>query len=234
MTQVPLRIVEGPGAAYGVLALPVRCDDALPARDADVARAEVLAELGDGDLDERAAALDRATMPSGSSAPHVALAAASGLPAIAVRSFPPSAVTIALPDAWRVVIVTPDLVWDQAAAHRALVRAPHAGAALRARVATAGLVLALERGDAELLRRADDDRIVAHALSRLIPGLHPVLAGARAAGALLAGPDGAGPGVAALCADLEVAADVGAACVTAWRAHAITSTAAVRRPGVAP
>ena len=108
---------------------------------------------------------------------------------------------------------------------------PHAGAALRARVATAGLVLALERGDGELLRSVDDDRIVAHALGRLLPGLHPVLQAARSDGALLAGPDGAGPAVAALCADLEVAADVGAACVAAWHAHAITSTAAVRRLG---
>lgn len=234
MSTAPLRIVEGLGAGHGVLALPVLCDDEMPARAADIARAEAIAELGGGNIDERVEALDRATMPSGSTAPHVALAALSGRPAIAVRSFPPRASVVALPAPWRLVLVTPDVPWDDDTAHRALVRSPHAGAALRARVAATGLVLALERGDGELLRRVDDDRIVAHALGRLLPGLHPVLLAARAAGALLAGPDGYGPAIAALCPDLEVAADVGAACVAAWHAHAIKSTAAVRRPGVSP
>lgn len=155
---------------------------------------------------------------------HRAAALSRGGAQLAVRRHPPRILGFEVPAEWQFALVhAPSLHGTPPTVRNAIPRTVHTMKHARQAALTAALAVALERGDADLLREADEDAIVLPAAGPALPGLFPTVAAARAAGACLVGIDPETHLIAALCAspsDAEASAQAMLEALTAHRAEA--------------
>ncbi|MDP8255292.1 MAG: homoserine kinase [Candidatus Alcyoniella australis] len=129
-----------------------------------------------------------------------------------------------------VALVTPQIEIPTKTAREILPRLVPLDAAVDNWSNSAALVLALLRGDCDLLAAALCDRIVEPHRAALIPGCEQVKAAALEAGALGASISGAGPTIFALALDQSTAQRAAEAMHAAFQRAGLQSQALVTRP----
>jgi homoserine kinase len=122
------------------------------------------------------------------------------------------------------VVATPGYGVETAQARAVLPREIPRGDGVTQAARLGGLLLALERGDGELLRAAMEDRIAAPARARLYPGYDDARRAALAAGAAGVAVSGAGPTLVGVCPRGREEA-VSRAVVDAYRGHGFSAEA---------
>lgn len=122
------------------------------------------------------------------------------------------------------VLVSPSYQVETARARAVLPASVERGAAVAQAAGLGGLVLGLERGDAELIRAAMTDRIAEPARAPLYPGYPEARAAALEAGAIGVAVSGAGPTVLAIVPEGASSA-VARAMAAAYRRLAIEAAA---------
>ncbi|HEY1070646.1 MAG TPA: homoserine kinase [Thermomonas sp.] len=128
-----------------------------------------------------------------------------------VLATPMRLIPVAVPPAWRAVVVHPHTVLETRQA-RAVLQGHYGLPDFVAQSAhLAQVLLGCERGDAALVRAGLSDVLVEPRRAPLIPGFHAVKRAALDGGALGASISGAGPSVFAWCEDAASAATIGAA-----------------------
>ncbi len=125
---------------------------------------------------------------------------------------------------WTFVVVTPGYAVETAAARALLPEAVWRQDAVEQAAHLGGLILGLERGDADLIRDCMTDRIAEPARSALFPGYVRAFAAAIDAGAAGVSISGAGPSVLAVVAG-GAAAPVAKAMQDAYGRSGYTATA---------
>lgn len=150
---------------------------------------------------------------------HVCAASLRGGIWFSPSQHPPRAVRLAMPRPLFAVLLAPAVSFDPRVVTNALPRQIHAHKHARQSAIAAGLVRALELGDHSLVSALFDDAVIGQAVGPHIPGYHPIVEGARRAGALMAGLSGRGPALGAICSDLDVAEKARDAMAAAALAH---------------
>lgn len=147
-----------------------------------------------------AAALEGEGAAAGRIPDNVAPCLLGGL--VLCRSVDPlDVVKVPVPADWHVALVTPGVRVETKAARAVLPEAWDRASWVRQMANTAALTLAFAQGDAELLRRALDDRFAEPRRASLIPRFALVKQAALGAGALGASISGSGPTVFAIAVD---------------------------------
>jgi homoserine kinase len=147
-----------------------------------------------------AAALEGEGAAAGRIPDNVAPCLLGGL--VLCRSIEPlDAVKVPVPADWHVALVTPAVRVETKAAREVLPASWDRPSWVRQMANTAALTLAFATGDAELLRRALDDRFAEPRRAALIPRFPEVKRAALAAGALGASISGSGPTTFAIATD---------------------------------
>jgi homoserine kinase len=185
--------------------------------------ADAVLESHLGRLDLLAAALEAEAVVSGLHPDNVAPSLFGG--AVLVVSLQPLHVTpLRIHPDLGLVLVTPAYTVETARARAALpAQVPRAEAVGQA-ARLAGLVAGLERGDADLIRRAMVDAIAEPARAALYPGYAEARAAGLEAGALGVAVSGAGPTVVAVVRPAE-SERVCAALLAAYERRGIAATA---------
>ena len=167
--------------------------------------ADAVLGLGLPKQDLLAAALEAETVVAGRHADNVAPSLFGG--AVLVLGLdPPRLVRLRVHPELRLVLVTPDYAVMTAEARAVLpAEVPRADAVAQA-ASLGALLVALERGDRELIRPAMVDRIAEPVRWRLYPGYVQARAAALEAGAIGVVVSGAGPTLVALTAEAEAPA----------------------------
>lgn len=130
------------------------------------------------------------------------------------------------------VVATPGYGVETAQARAVLPREIPRGDGVAQAAGLGGLLLALERGDGDLLRSAMEDRIAEPARARLYPGYEDARRAAFAAGAVGVAVSGAGPTLVGVCPRGREA-DVSRAVVDAYGRHGFSATARAAEVDVA-
>lgn len=164
---------------------------------------------------------------------HRAVALSQGGAQLAVRRHPPRILGFEVPAEWQFALVhAPSLHRTPPTVRNAIPRTVHTMKHARQAALTAALAVALERGDANLLRDTDEDAIVLPAAGPALPGLFPTVAAARAAGACLVGVDPETHIIAALCASPSDAREAAEAMTETLAAHRAEAASLIC--GIAP
>ena len=196
-----------------------------------VAGAVAMNALLGAPLAERAlldAALEAEAAVAGRHADNVAPALLGGV--VLVRSVDPlDLVQLPYPASLRIVLVQPEQRLPTAQARAVLPNAVERAVAVRQSANVAAMVVALARGDFDLLRRALDDGIAEPARAPLLPGFREAKVAALDAGALGCSISGAGPTSFAFAASDEDAELIGAAMCAAYNARGVNARSRVAR-----
>ncbi|MBA3890767.1 MAG: homoserine kinase [Gemmatimonadaceae bacterium] len=196
-----------------------------------VAGAAAANALLDDPLDRMAvldAALVAESIVAGHHLDNVAPCVLGGI--VLVRSIDPvDLVTVAVPQALRIVLALPEMQVRTRDARSVLPEQVARATALYQAAQVAAIVAACSTGDLELLGRAIDDRIAEPARAPMLPGFAEAKRAAMTAGALGCSISGAGPTSFALASSDAGAAVVAAAMVTAYDAAGLRCTARVAR-----
>lgn len=143
---------------------------------------------------------------------------------LARSTHPADLVRLPVPDGLAVAVLHPPIEVDTRAARALLGPSVPLADAVRQWGNVGGLVAGLFLGDLPLISRSLVDVIVEPRRAHLVPGFHDVQKAARDAGALGCSLSGSGPSTFALCANEELARQVGEAMRAAYRA--VTGTEA--------
>jgi homoserine kinase len=190
--------------------------------------ADALFPRGRSRADLLRAALDAEAAVAGRHADNVAPCLLGGAVLVGGGEAP-EITPVRLHPGWALVLVTPDHAVETARARAVLPpHVPRATAVAQAE-ALASLVLGLERGDADIVRRAMVDRIAEPARSGLYPGYPQARAAALQSGAAGVAVSGAGPTVLALCRRDE-SAQVAESMRSAYLALGLAAAVHVARP----
>ena len=173
-------------------------------------------------LDLLAAALEAEAVVSGRHPDNAAPSLLGG--AVLVASVDPLHVTpLRVHAELGLVLVTPGYTVETARARAVLPAEVPRGEAVGQAARLAGLVIGLERGDGDLIRRSMEDRIAEPARAALYPGYPEARAAGLAAGALGVAVSGAGPTIVAVVRS-ESADAVGDALRAAYERLGIAAT----------
>lgn len=177
--------------------------------------ANALLGFGLGTVDLLAAALEAEGVVAGRHADNVAPSLLGG--AVLVLGLdPPRLGPVRVHGSLALVLVSPSYQVETAAARAVLPASISRSDAVGQAASLAGLVLGLERGDADLIRGSMVDRIAEPSRAGLYPGYPEARAAAFEAGALGVAVSGAGPTILAITPE-EAAASVAAAFEAAYR-----------------
>lgn len=130
------------------------------------------------------------------------------------------------------VVATPGYGVETAQARSVLPREISRGDGIAQAARLGGLLLALERGDGDLLRAAMEDRIAEPARAKLYPGYEDARTAAFAAGAVGVAVSGAGPTLVSVCPRGREG-DVSRAVVDAYGRHGFAAEARAAEVDVA-
>jgi homoserine kinase len=171
--------------------------------------ADALLGTGLRTLDLLFAALEAEAVVAGRHADNVAPALLGG--AVLVGGLdPPQLTVVNVHPSIALVLATPDYGVETARARSVLPATVPRGDAVTQAASLAALVLGLERGDGDLIRRSMSDRIAEPARAGLYPGYLEARDAALRAGALGVAVSGAGPTVLALASSATSHAVAGA------------------------
>lgn len=153
---------------------------------------------------------------------HVAAAAVLGRSVVCGSHFPRRVLPLEVSPTLALTVVVPQIDWGRPRWKAAVPRQVAGMKAIEQAGRVAGLVLALQAGDVDMLHAASIDRIVLPELIGQVPGFFPVERAAREAGAVAAWITGRGPALALAAPSPAAAKAAAEAAVVAWRAHSIS------------
>jgi len=151
-----------------------------------------------------------------------------------VLASPTQLLSLAVPAAWHVALVHPELILETRRSREVLAGAFHLSEFVAQSTHLALFLTGCQRGDAELVRAGLRDVLIEPRRAALIPGFAAVKAAALAAGALGASISGGGPSVFAWFTERAAAEQASLAMQRAFAAAGIGANAfvsAIASPG---